>query len=200
MGHADAGAAAPLVGGAGGAASRQWIPVACLGAVLAFALTGLAPGPALLVAPLLFGVPHVLGDLWVLLLRPGAPRAARRGHPRRPPRGGVDPLALAHLHNAVAVMLVFASGPRAVGLALAALSGAGPVAILGGALDGRLTAFAGLERTALAHALPFAGVWDPVRVRAGYLSIVLFHGWLELSVLAAWRPGAARAPGVGGPR
>ena len=38
-----------------------------------------------------------------------------------------------------------------------------------------------------ALALPLAATWDPVHVRAGYLSIVLFHGWMELSVVAAWR-------------
>ena len=36
-------------------------------------------------------------------------------------------------------------------------------------------------------ALPIAAAWDPARVRSTYLSIVVFHGWMELAVLAAWR-------------
>ena len=34
----------------------------------------IAPMWLLLLCPLLFGIPHVLGDLWVLFLRPHAPR------------------------------------------------------------------------------------------------------------------------------
>jgi hypothetical protein len=35
-----------------------------------------------------------------------------------------------------------------------------------------------------AIALPVAGLFAPAAVRAGYLSIVLFHGWLELAIAA----------------
>ena len=35
-----------------------------------------------------------------------------------------------------------------------------------------------------AIALPIAGLFDPAQLRAGYLSLVLFHGWLELAVAA----------------
>jgi hypothetical protein len=34
--------------------------------------------------------------------------------------------------------------------------------------------------------LPALGAVDPAGVRAAYLSLVLFHGWLELAVLASW--------------
>lgn len=34
--------------------------------------------------------------------------------------------------------------------------------------------------------LPALGLVDPAGARAGYLSLVLFHGWLELAVLASW--------------
>jgi hypothetical protein len=35
-----------------------------------------------------------------------------------------------------------------------------------------------------AIALPVAALWDPAAVRAGYLSLVVFHGWLELAIAA----------------
>jgi hypothetical protein len=37
---------------------------------------------------------------------------------------------------------------------------------------------------ALVAVVPLAGCFAPVRVRAIYLSLVLFHGWLELAVMA----------------
>ncbi len=47
-----------------------------------------------------------------------------------------------------------------------------------------------------AVALPIAGLAAPTAARAGYLSLVLFHGWLELAVAAhlwasGWSPRAA---------
>ena len=40
-----------------------------------------------------------------------------------------------------------------------------------------------------AFVLPAWGMVDPVEARSGYLYLVLFHGWLELGVLAAWWSG-----------
>ena len=49
----------------------------------------------------------------------------------------------------------------------------------------------GLVWTALA--LPLAGLLAPTVARASYLSMVLFHGWLELAV-AAHLIALSRAP------
>lgn len=289
-------------------------PVAAVAVALvlgAAALTWLAPMPALLLAPLLLGVPHVVGDLWVLLLRPGAQRrvwpwvvapllglvllralaAAGLGVPapaevalgalavllgaastRSAQRVGLALLAclpllvfwdrvglvLGHLHNAVAVAVLVWWGPRRLGLAVAGVCVVVAAAIFAGLADGALAPFGGLDPDSLARTLapgvaaPWAGrwvssfcfaqlvhylcwvgllpvllrdrpgprrpllaalradlgrplvaaavvgavavpllaTWDPVAVRSGYLSLVLFHGWMELSVLAAWRRAA----------
>lgn len=37
-----------------------------------------------------------------------------------------------------------------------------------------------------AVALPVAGWFSPAAVRTGYLSLVLFHGWLEMAIYAYW--------------
>lgn len=47
---------------------------------------------------------------------------------------------------------------------------------------------------ALTLAVALAGVARPARTRAVYLSLVLFHGWLELAVLARLAAGRARVP------
>lgn len=293
------------------------LPVVAVALTLvAAAVTAWAPMPALLLAPLLFGVPHVLGDLWVLLLRPGAPRrvaawiagpilallalrsAAALGvtYPpwvevivgtagvllgaastRSPARIalalavcspawlflGQTPLVLGHLHNAVALVLVLAWGPRGVGLGLALITAIVFALTFAGVFDGALGPFGGLTPAGLAASLapgvaqpwadrwvtsfafaqllhylcwvwllpaahkdsrgrsrgffealradlglpllaagalgavllPLLGFWDPVQARAGYLSLVLFHGWLELAVLAAW-PVPRRTPSL----
>ncbi len=33
-------------------------------------------------------------------------------------------------------------------------------------------------------ALPLAGLFEPLMMRNGYLSLVLFHGWLEIAIIA----------------
>lgn len=275
----------------------------CLG------LTVRAPTAAMLLAPLLLGVPHVLGDLWVLFFRPGgihrvgawigppllALIALRAGmalgldYPsaleplvgtaavllgaastRSPRRIGAAALLclpvwaapaaaallLGHLHNAVAVGLLLLWGPRRLGLTMALLSLGGLGLIAAGVADAALRPFAGLDPASLvaslapglphpwadrlvlafcfgqlvhylcwtallpaclrdaggprrpllralrqdlgapllllgglgALALPLAGLGDPVLIRSGYLSVVLFHGWMELAALAAFRP------------
>jgi hypothetical protein len=258
----------------------------------ALGLTLAAPMPVLLWAPLVFGIPHLLGDLWVLGWSAGAPNGALRwvagplalmmvlralaaagwGAPanadvlagtaavllgaastRSVARLGAAaalcvplwvfaayvPLVLAHLHNVLAVGLVCLWGPRRLGLGLALASALGVAVILGGAADGALAPFGGLEPGSLAATLApgLSAVWaersvtafcfaqlvhylcwvwllptvsgasagggalvlgalllpavalaaDPAQVRAGYLGFVVFHGWFELAMLAAWR-------------
>jgi hypothetical protein len=53
----------------------------------------------------------------------------------------------------------------------------------------------GLVIAALASlAVPLAALVDAAGTRAAYLSLVLFHGWLEVAVIARWAAGADRAP------
>lgn len=285
------------------------LALALVGTLAALSLTMIHPSGALLVGPLVLGVPHLLGDLWVLLRRPAASRdlarfvaapllglvalrgaglagftypawvevvlgtgavllgaASTRSATRvflvalacTPAWLAADHVALVlgHLHNAVAVALLVAWGPRAVGLAVLGATAAGLAAIGGGLLDGRLVDFGPLhpaelvaalapdvaapwgERLVLSYAfaqlvhylawvallpaclrdagatarrpylaalradlggplvgagllasvgLPLAGMFDPAGVRTGYLSLVLFHGWLELAAVAAFR-------------
>lgn len=269
----------------------EWL--AAGGLLLAGAATVIAPMPLLLLCPLLFGVPHVLGDLWVLFFRPGAPRglflailapllgmtglraasaAGATSQPfwemvcgmgvllaaalwaRAPLRLGAAlliaipallwpskaALYLGHAHNAIAVFFLLLLAPRRVSIpvALAFLLGIG--VILAGALDNvSLLPVAGLSIESLGRSLApglepawanrlvlsfgfaqavhyvcwilllprsqgkapdwrwmtvgllgtlglcAAALGNPVGVRAGYLSLVLFHGWMELGVLAA---------------
>jgi hypothetical protein len=261
------------------------------------AVAGMVGAPlwVLLLCPLLFGIPHVLGDLWVLFLRPSASRslllalsgpllgmiglrvATALGAPSQPfwetfcgilallagaawaraPLRGLGVLALAlpalywpskaalyfgHAHNAVAVAILLLVAPRRISVPVAVVFGVGTVLILGGALDWvNLSPAAGLGMSGLANTLApgttelwgtrlvlsfgFAqavhylcwvlllplstrtagrlpwilvvigaagtlilcgAAWgNPTGVRAGYLSLVLFHGWMELGVLAA---------------
>jgi hypothetical protein len=46
------------------------------------------------------------------------------------------------------------------------------------------------------------GVWQPLDARATYLSFALFHGWLEVAVVAHWwvRDGKLTVPGPADPR
>jgi hypothetical protein len=46
----------------------------------------------------------------------------------------------------------------------------------------------------LCLAVPVAGVLAPVATRDVYLSLVLFHGWLEIAVIARWLVARERAP------
>jgi hypothetical protein len=45
-----------------------------------------------------------------------------------------------------------------------------------------------------ALALPLAGAFAPAAARATYLSLVLFHGWLEVAVIARWAAVREEAP------
>ncbi|HNH46351.1 MAG TPA: hypothetical protein PKY30_04910, partial [Myxococcota bacterium] len=259
-----------------------------------------APLWLLLLAPLLFGVPHVFGDIWVLFLRPSAPRAlilwlapgllALLGlrvalalgysagslweqfagvlvlaggalYGGSPVRGGMVALLavpallwpsqaalwLGHAHNGVAVGFLLWLVPLRQSLPVAVLFVLGMGAILSGAMDGQVPwdSAAGLGLPGLAkslapglsepwssrlvlsfafgqavHYLCWVGLlpastdffgrtswptttWllrlsllgtvglcaaaaaDPLAVRSGYLSLVLFHGWMELGALAA---------------
>lgn len=274
--------------------------IALIGLIIAAAAALGAPLWLMLLAPLIFGVPHVFGDIWVLFLRPSAPRglvfwlapglvalvglrvATALGHAagsfweqlagvlvlaggalfgRSLGRAvGVALLAipaliwpsqaalwLGHAHNVVAVGFLVWLVPLRHSLPVAAFFVLGMGAILSGMMDGRVPwdEAAGLGLPGLAktlapglsepwgsrlvlsfafgqavHYLCWVGLlptstgvfspaswptttWllrlsllgtiglcaaaaaDPLAVRSGYLSLVLFHGWMELGALAA---------------
>ena len=274
--------------------------IAVVGLLVVVVATVGAPLWLMLLAPLIFGVPHVIGDVWVLFLRPSASRglifwlapgllalvglrvALALGHSagsfweqlagvvvlvggvlhgRSFLRGaGVALLAvpaliwpsqaalwLGHAHNGVAVGILLWLLPLRQGLPVALFFVVGMGVILGGALDGQVPwdSAAGLGLSGLAkslapglsepwssrlvlsfafsqavHYLCWVGLlpastgfferqswpkaqWlvrlallgtlglcaaaaaDPLAVRSGYLSLVLFHGWMELGALAA---------------
>lgn len=257
--------------------------------------TTLAPIWVLLLCPLLFGIPHVLGDLWVLFLRPNAPRTllgilalpllAMTGLRLRYMTGGPlstagelacglvacvfaawwgksparallvgllalpvlrwpteTALCLGHAHNIVAIWFLLQIAPKNVARGVATVFGLGMLVILAGGLDGRaMEPAGGLTVGALAKVLApgvegvlanrvvlsfgfaqafhylcwvalmpthtaaqgqigrgllilggvgtagllMAAYGHPAEVRAGYLSVVLFHGWLELGILSS---------------
>jgi hypothetical protein len=100
---------------------------------------------------------------------------------------------------AVRVVLLFAFAQAlhyAVWLVLlpaAARTGTGPRPFLAGLRADLGTA--GIVIAVLASlAVPLAGLVDAAGARAVYLSLVLFHGWLEVAVIARWATGADHAP------
>lgn len=122
----------------------------------------------------------------------------------RAPASGLDLPSLAQALapgiggvTGIRVVLLFAFAQAlhyAVWLALLPAAAARP----GGRGSGSLRLELGTKALAVAVLLcllvPLAGVFAPAPTRAAYLSVVLFHGWLEIALIARWASGRGLAP------